>query len=110
MGKHYSNIFEIKESFATNFVAKWRKEYAFLVCQTEIERPQKSYLPYYDRISQFKRDIFDGPYFIYIICNRCLYRRSFFIFKVGKYSVSREALFAESLSFVGKMLFEKRVI
>lgn len=79
---HYSNMFEIKECFV--LCRKRRREYVFLVSQTEIERLQKTFLPYNDNISKFKRKRIDIPYFICIFCNHCLYGRSHFGFKVGK--------------------------
>ena len=68
-------------------------------------RPQESDLPDYDRISQFKQKIFDGIYVFCIICNCCLYKRSVLLFKVGKYSVSRQVLLSKTCDT--KMYFRK---
>ena len=62
-----------RNALSQSLCQEWRREYAFLVSKTEIERPQKSDLPDYDKISQYKRKIFDGPYFTSIACNHCLY-------------------------------------
>lgn len=73
-----------RNALSQSLCRKRRREYVFLVSQTQIERLQKTFLPYNDNISKFKRKRIDIPYFIRIFCNHCLYGRSHLRFKVGK--------------------------
>ena len=38
-----------------------------------------------NRIKKFKEIITEGPYYICVVCNRCLYKRSVINFKIDKY-------------------------
>lgn len=38
-----------------------------------------------DRVSVFTDFIQEGPFYICIVCNRCLYKRSVKIYKIDKY-------------------------
>ena len=38
-----------------------------------------------DKVALFKKEIQHGPYYICVVCNRCLYRRSVILFKEQKY-------------------------
>ena len=42
---------------------------------------------FYRKVSNFKVPIKNGPFFICVICNRCLYRTSVICFNIEKYSV-----------------------
>ena len=57
-------------------------------------------LDYY--IQQFNRGIREGPYYICIVCNRLLYRKTVLEFKRDKYN-SRSYLFTSVTSFNGNM-------
>ena len=57
-------------------------------------------LDYY--IQQFDRDIREGPYYICVVCNRLLYRKTVVEFKKDKYNCS-SCLFTSVTSFNGNM-------
>ena len=57
-------------------------------------------LDYY--IEQFKRDIREGPYYICVVCNRLLYRKTVLEFKKEKYNCN-SCLFTTVTSFNGNM-------
>ena len=57
-------------------------------------------LDYY--IQQFNRDIREGPYYICVVCNRLLYRKTVLEFKRDNYN-SSSCLFTSVTSFNGKM-------
>ena len=57
-------------------------------------------LGYY--IQQFSRAIREGPYYICVVCNRLLYRKTVLEFKKDKYK-SRSCLFTSVTSFNGNM-------
>ena len=57
-------------------------------------------LDYY--IQQFNRDIREGPYYICVVCNRLLYRKTVLQFKKDKYN-SSSCLFTSVTSFNGNM-------
>ena len=57
-------------------------------------------LDYY--IQQFNRDIREGPYYICVVCNRLLYRKTVLEFKKDKYN-SSSCLFTSVTSFNGNM-------
>ena len=52
------------------------------------------------RVSVFKKAITEGPYYICIICHRCLYKKSVKKFKITHYNVSCD-LYHEIESFDG---------
>ena len=60
----------------------------------------KHSLDYY--IQQFNRAIREGPYYICVVCNRLLYRKTVLEFKKDNYD-SRSSLFTSVTSFNGKM-------
>ena len=45
------------------------------------------------KVSNFKLLIKNGPFFICVICNRCLYRTSVICFNIEKYSVDENMIF-----------------
>ena len=52
------------------------------------------------RIKKFKELIMEGPYYICVVCNRCLYKRSVITFKIEKYeSLNSTFYFSHILSF-----------
>ena len=51
-------------------------------------------------VDMFKKSIQEGPFFICIVCNRCLYRKSVLCFKREKYSTS-DSVFCFVASFDG---------
>ena len=51
----------------------------------------------------FKKKIFDGPYFICIVCSRCLYKRSVIDYKEEKFNIFVEGLYIDVKSFDGKL-------
>ena len=57
-------------------------------------------LDYY--IEQFKRDIREGPYYICVVCNRLLYRKTVLEFKKDNYNCN-SCLFTSVTSFNGNM-------
>ena len=57
-------------------------------------------LDYY--IEQFKRDFTEGPYYICVVCNRLLYRKTVLEFKKDKYNCN-SCLFTSVTSFNGNM-------
>ena len=55
------------------------------------------------RITKFKEQILEGPYFVCVVCNRCLYKRSVVLFKSEAYvSLNPNFYFAPVHSFDGK--------
>ena len=52
-------------------------------CYTSISRTQNN-------VTKFRMEIAKGPYFICIVCNRCLYRKSVLSFNETKYDVNVE--------------------
>ena len=57
-------------------------------------------LDYY--IEEFKRDIWEGPYYVCVVCNRLLYRKTVLEFKKEKYNCN-SCLFTTVTSFNGNM-------
>ena len=56
------------------------------------------------RIKNFKITVNNGPYYICVVCNRCLYRRSVVLFVQEKYEMPQENYF-----FVARVeSFDKR--
>ena len=54
------------------------------------------------RIKKFKELIMEGPYYVCVVCNRCLYKRSVVLFKLEKYHTNdTEFYFARVQSFNG---------
>ena len=49
------------------------------------------------KVSNFKLLIKNGPFFICVICNRCLYRTSVICFNIEKYSVDENIIFMVKL-------------
>ena len=39
------------------------------------------------RVKKFKQSVLEGPYYICVVCNRCLYRRSVVLFKSDGYDI-----------------------
>ena len=39
------------------------------------------------KVSKFKELVKDGPFFVCVVCHRCLYRRSVVIFDQNKYNL-----------------------
>ena len=66
----------------------------------EKENSSTRSLDYY--IEQFNRGIREGPYYICVVCNRLLYRKSVLEFKKEKYNCS-SSLFTSVETFNGKM-------
>ena len=48
-----------------------------------------------EKINTFKKKILNGPYFICIVCNRCLYKRSAIDYKEEKYNIFVEGLYTD---------------
>ena len=54
------------------------------------------------RIHRFKNLIMEGPYYICVVCNRCLYKRSVVVFKNDEYeSLDSKFYFSRVRSFNG---------
>ena len=54
------------------------------------------------RIERFKKLVMEGPYYICVVCNRCLYRRSVVVFKEQSYENVNHEVFASRVeSFDG---------
>ena len=82
-----------------------KKELIKQIVTRQKERKEEKYfsaqsLDYY--IEQFNRDIREGPYYICVVCNRLLYRKTVLEFKEDKYNCS-SYLFTSVTSFNGHM-------
>ena len=55
------------------------------------------------RISKFTELITEGPYYICVACNRCLYHRSVLLFKVNKYMIDIDNFYHEVTSCDGRL-------
>ena len=78
-----------------------------------MERPQKSNLPGYDKISQFKQKVFNGPYFIYIVITAVtvFYKvDQACVLKLVNTVFHREHFLLKHCHFMGKCMFAKYVI
>jgi len=53
------------------------------------------------RVERFKEKKQEGPYYICVSCNRCLYKRSVVVFKEENYDINFEALITPVTSFDG---------
>ena len=54
------------------------------------------------RIERFKKVVMEGPYYVCVVCNRCLYRRSVVVFKEECYeNVSHKIIASRVESFDG---------
>lgn len=75
-----------KVQFKENYekTAEKRKKKSREIYQKKAECRRKSST---DRIKQFKLNIIQCPYFICVICNRSLYKRSVKLFDIEKYEV-----------------------
>ena len=62
-----------------------------------------------EKVSKFKGLIKDGPFFICVVCHRCLYRRSVVIFGQSKSSLELPPLFCVK-SFDSSTYFVKLVV
>ena len=51
-----------------------------------------------NNIKTFRMEIEKGPYFICVVCNRCLYRKLVLIFNETKYDVNVEIIFYEKVN------------
>ena len=56
-----------------------------------------------EKDSKFKSLILDGSYFVSVICNRCMYRRTVSEFDRYKHDFSRPELYASLVSLDGNM-------
>ena len=56
-----------------------------------------------ERILKFTEAIKEGPYYVCVICNRCLYFRSVILFKIENYEVDRINFYHEVVSPDGKL-------
>ena len=56
-----------------------------------------------ERISKFTEAIKEGPYYVCVICNRCLYFRSVILFKYENYGINRIDFYREVVSPDGKI-------
>ena len=45
------------------------------------------------KVKKFRKEIQEGPYYICVVCNRCLYTRSVILFKEQKYPAIEEDFF-----------------
>ena len=61
---------------------------------------KKPEVQYFKSVDQFKKSIKDGPFFICVVCNRCLYKKSVYYFKREKYSMP-DSVFCLVASFNG---------
>ena len=52
-----------------------------------------------NRVEEFRQTIKNGPYYICVICNRCLYKRSVRVFDESKYQVSNDLMASRIESF-----------
>ena len=82
-----------------------KKELIKQIVTRKKERKEEKYfstqsLDYY--IEQFNQDIREGPYYICVVCNRLLYRKTVLEFKKDKYNCS-SYLFTSVTSFNGHM-------
>ena len=50
---------------------------------------------FFEKINTFKKKILDGPYFICIVCNCCLYKRSVIDYKEEKYNKFVKGLYSD---------------
>ena len=55
------------------------------------------------KVSVFKKFINCGPYYICVVCNRCLYRRSVGLFNRNKFSVISDDVFSVVSPFDGNL-------
>ena len=55
-----------------------------------------------DRVSSFHKAIQDGPYYVCIVCNRTLYRRTVQIFDISKYNISEIEVFSDVKNYDGE--------
>ena len=56
-----------------------------------------------NRILKFTAMIQEGPYYVCIVCNRCLYRRSVILFNNEKYELDIPDFYHEVISFDGNV-------
>ena len=59
------------------------------------------------KVSVFKELIDSGPYYICVVCNRCLYRRSVDLFSKSKFCVISDDVFSLVSSFDGNFYIYK---
>ena len=52
-------------------------------------------------VSDFKTQIKEGPYYICVVCNRCLYKKSVISFKIGNYGDVNAVPFSLVMSYDG---------
>ena len=52
-------------------------------------------------VADFKTQIKEGPYYICVVCNRCLYKKSVISFKIGNYGDVNAVPFSLVMSYDG---------
>ena len=67
----------------------------------EIKKRQREIRKSIDPVKTFKDQIKEGPFYICVVCNRSLYRRSVILFKENSYSIDIPNFFFEIKSYDG---------
>ena len=88
-----------------NIKAQQREKYASISGTPQHENIKKTMRDHYATISRsqnnikkFREEITKGPYFICVVCNRCLYRKSVLIFNETKYDLNVESFCYEKVN------------
>ena len=88
-----------------NIKAQQREKYASISGTPRHENIKKTMRDHYATISRsqnnikkFREEITKGPYFICVVCNRCLYRKSVLIFNETKYDLNVESFCYEKVN------------
>ena len=98
----YTNLFGTSEH--ENIKVQRREKYANIFGTSEHESIKKRMRDHYtatsrtqNNIKTFRMEIEKGPYFICVVCNRCLYRKSVLKFNETKYDVNFESFCYEKV-------------
>ena len=88
------NMLKGKRSKRTFVQMKGSPKYTATINKRKDVKRRRLYESSFDRkVSNFKLLIKNGPFFICVICNRCLYRTSVICFNIEKYSVDENIVF-----------------
>ena len=72
--------------------------------KAKMRKVRRKYSNTHDRVQAFETIIQQGPYYICVCCNRCLYKRSTLLFAREKYPINTENIIANAVkSFDGNV-------
>ena len=73
---------------------KGSSKYTVMINKREdVKRRRLNESSFHRKVSNFKLRIKNGPFFICVICNRCLHRTSVIFFNIEKYKVDENIIF-----------------